>query len=115
MFIAAAMASPIGGPGGQVCRTARLMFIAAAVIQSWICTRALPLKRVRRGPCSSLARPKVPSTRTWRSRSRRLPSGLAVRSLAAINPAELQRGIDRILRELWRLGRQGEKLTEDAG
>jgi hypothetical protein len=35
--------------------------------------------------------------------------------MAAINPAELQRGIDRILRELWRLGRQGEKLTEDAG
>jgi hypothetical protein len=35
--------------------------------------------------------------------------------MAAINPAELQRGIDRLLRELWRLGRQGEKLTEDAG
>jgi len=35
--------------------------------------------------------------------------------MAAINPAELQRGIDRVLRERWRLGRQGEKLTEDAG
>lgn len=35
--------------------------------------------------------------------------------MAAINPAELQRRIDRILRELWRLGRQEAKVTEDVG
>lgn len=35
--------------------------------------------------------------------------------MASINPADLQRRIDRILRELWRLGRQEEKMTEDAG
>lgn len=32
-----------------------------------------------------------------------------------INPAELRRKIDRILRELWQLGRQDAMLTEDAG
>lgn len=37
------------------------------------------------------------------------------RQMAAINPAELQRRIERLQRELWRLGRQGAKLTEDVG
>lgn len=37
------------------------------------------------------------------------------RTMVASNPAELQRGIDRLLRELWRLGRQEAKLTEDVG
>lgn len=37
------------------------------------------------------------------------------RTMAASNPAELQRRIDRILRELWRLGRQEAKLPEDVG
>lgn len=36
-------------------------------------------------------------------------------TLAALNPADLQRRIDRLLRELWRLGSQGPKLIEDAG
>ena len=35
--------------------------------------------------------------------------------MAAINPAEVQRRIDAILRDLWRLGRQEKKLTEDVG
>lgn len=37
------------------------------------------------------------------------------RRMADLNPAELQRRIDRILRELWRLGRQEAKLTEEVG
>jgi hypothetical protein len=36
-------------------------------------------------------------------------------TMAAINPAELQRRIDRTLRELWRLGRQEAKLTGEVG
>lgn len=36
-------------------------------------------------------------------------------TLAALNPADLQRRIDRLLRELWRLGSQGPKLIEEAG
>lgn len=34
---------------------------------------------------------------------------------AALNPAELQRRIDVLLRELWRLGAQPDTLAEDAG
>ena len=37
------------------------------------------------------------------------------REMAAINPAELQRRIDRILRELWQMGRQEDKLVENVG
>lgn len=37
------------------------------------------------------------------------------RTMVASNPAELQRRIDRLLRELWRLGRQEARLTEDVG
>jgi len=35
--------------------------------------------------------------------------------MAAINPADLQRRIDLILRELWRLGRHKDKLAADVG
>jgi hypothetical protein len=37
------------------------------------------------------------------------------REMAAINPAELHRRIDRILRELWQMGRQEDKLGENVG
>lgn len=37
------------------------------------------------------------------------------RTMATINPAELQRRIDQLLRELWRLGRQEGKLAEEVG
>ncbi|MGH2609407.1 MAG: hypothetical protein ACRDHF_10000 [Tepidiformaceae bacterium] len=37
------------------------------------------------------------------------------RTMVASNPAELQRRIDRILRELWRPRRQEPKLIEDVG
>src|SRR2546423_9787435 len=77
------MAGAAGLPFVAILRTARLIFIAAAVSQSWICTQRLPLKRVRLRPCSSLARPKVPSIRVLRSAIRRLPTGLASRSSAA--------------------------------
>jgi len=36
-------------------------------------------------------------------------------TLAALNPADLQRRIDRILRDLWRLARAEAKLMDDAG
>jgi hypothetical protein len=36
-------------------------------------------------------------------------------TMVAINPAELQRRIDRILRELWQLGRQEPTLAENVG
>jgi hypothetical protein len=35
--------------------------------------------------------------------------------LQMINPAELQRRIDQLLRQLWQLGRQETRITEDAG
>lgn len=35
--------------------------------------------------------------------------------MAALNPADLQHRIDRLLRELWRLGRHEAKLTEEVG
>lgn len=35
--------------------------------------------------------------------------------MMATNPAELQRNIDKLLRRLWRLGRQETRLAEDAG
>lgn len=35
--------------------------------------------------------------------------------LVATNPAELQRAIDKLLRRLWRLGRQETRIAEDAG
>ena len=50
-----------GLPSTAIWRTARLIFIAAAVSQSWICTRRLPLKRVRLSPWSSFPSPKAPS------------------------------------------------------
>ena len=50
-----------GLPFLAIVRTARLMFIAAAVNQSWICTRRLPLKRVRLSPCNSFPSLKAPS------------------------------------------------------
>ena len=45
---------------------ALLMFIAAAVNQSCICTLHLPMNRVRRSPCNSLASANTPSTLTFR-------------------------------------------------
>lgn len=36
-------------------------------------------------------------------------------TMAALNPADLQHRIDRLLRELWRLGRHEAKLTEEVG
>ena len=35
--------------------------------------------------------------------------------MRAINPADLQRRIDRLLRELWRLGQQERKLADEVG
>jgi hypothetical protein len=58
----ASMAGVTGLPFLVMVPTALLMFIAAAVSQSWICTRRLPLKRVRLSPCSSFPSPKAPST-----------------------------------------------------
>ena len=36
-------------------------------------------------------------------------------TMRAINPADLQRRIDRLLRELWRLGQDERKLADDVG
>ena len=35
--------------------------------------------------------------------------------LRALNPAELQRGIQKLLRQLWHLGRQEPTLAESVG
>ena len=52
-----------------------------------------------------IARGELDSLERQRPESRRL----------ATNPAERQRHIDRLLRQLWRLGASETKIAEDAG